>query len=1248
MKFCVSVIEPAGYAYMHFLYDLCKYLCFSIESAGYDCCILRNKLAGDRTNILVGAHMSADPALPDRVKRTGPYIVLNTEIITGNTINNWGVQKTFSDVYLPLMRRAAVVWTGVAKNIDALKKLDVEADQIFWGYHPRMEEIHHKKSKDIDFLFCGSVTPHRKKMLDALAAQGCKVVTMFDDAAMYRNDLIARARVNLAPNQGPGMNHLGGGRVLYLVNNRSIVVVERCVDQARYEACFPWAETDRWVDLCLETLRRPDLPQITDAYYERFKKIPMADFLEPLIAKFADRSKKDFSKPSSPPADAPPVRTPENEKPSGPDVRDSFVSGLTSIILLTRNRLDQTKKCVKNLRKHTPEAHEILFVDNASADGAVPWVQSQAREHRHYRLIAEAQGETPAAAYNCGIRQARGEYILLLSSEASVGENWLSSLQTCLTRAPAAGIVGPMTDKARGPQQALDRSPDDPEAFAARFRKQFASRRLSCRQMAGFCLLFRRDLADQIGGLDEQFAAESLWAEDFCLRAELAGFKNYLAGDVFLSRQTEEPGHVDRKPFEKKWGMGLGTAAGRKLAVLRALEMADSLYAKGNLDQAVETLVNCIKFSPTDPQIYYALARFFLESKKFAEARDVIAAMPRAAQETLKGLECAGYAREGLGLDEEAASAAEQMLSLDKDYAPAVNLLGLLAFKKGEIQKAQKYFEQAVFADPGYGEARTNLGILAWKSERQDEAFAHLQRGFQLSCFLPDAAALYYSAVSSLNAFGEAEAEFACACRLNPQNKTLAFLYIDILIRQEKFADALLKIEDALDAFGLDDQTLQAALAVREKVGPLAIGKPGRKGTLSLCMIVKNEEKYLVQCLKSVRDVVDEMIIVDTGSTDRTKDIARVFGATLYDFPWTGDFSAARNESLAHATGEWILILDADEVISPLDYPELSKLRARKSSSPVAYSIATRNYIKNVGVLGWTQNVGEYPEEVGGGWVKSAKVRLLTRSKKIFFSNPVHETLEGSLQKAGIPIYASKIVVHHYGKLDVRKDLKKGEDYYLLGKIKHENDPANMKYVLELAKQAQILNKLDEAVDLWQKLIALIQSADKQSADYKNIVHMCQADPLSESYLQLASAYLTQNRFAPALEAARKAMEGHIRSKEYIYVCAQCELVAGAPERMLPELENLLQSVPDYPPALLMTAVIHALAGQKEKTSEIYRRLLQKHIQITPLVNKFARLLQDNGRTGQAGILLRSLAENRIGNRETAALLEEFKKRAVV
>ena len=94
------------------------------------------------------------------------------------------------------------------------------------GYHPLMEEIHHKKNKDIDFLFCGSITPHRKKLLDELSARGGKIVTMFDDAAMYRNDLIARARIHLAPNQDPGMNHLGSSRITYLLNNHAVVVVE--------------------------------------------------------------------------------------------------------------------------------------------------------------------------------------------------------------------------------------------------------------------------------------------------------------------------------------------------------------------------------------------------------------------------------------------------------------------------------------------------------------------------------------------------------------------------------------------------------------------------------------------------------------------------------------------------------------------------------------------------------------------------------------------------------------------------------------------------------------------------------------------------------------------------------------------------------------------------------------------------------------------------------------------------------------
>src|SRR5436190_22371274 len=89
---------------------------------------------------------------------------------------------------------------------------------------------------------------------------------------------------------------------------------------------------------------------------------------------------------------------------------------------------------------------------------------------------------------------------------------------------------------------------------------------------------------------------------------------------------------------------------------------------------------------------------------------------------------------------------------------------------------------------------------------------------------------------------------------------------------------------------------------------------PGQK--LSLCMIVKNESKHLANCLESVDGVVDEIIIVDTGSTDNTIEIAEKYGAKVFHYKWHDDFGAARNEALKYASGDWVLVLDADEVLS--------------------------------------------------------------------------------------------------------------------------------------------------------------------------------------------------------------------------------------------------------------------------------------------------------------------------------------------
>lgn len=96
--------------------------------------------------------------------------------------------------------------------------------------------------------------------------------------------------------------------------------------------------------------------------------------------------------------------------------------------------------------------------------------------------------------------------------------------------------------------------------------------------------------------------------------------------------------------------------------------------------------------------------------------------------------------------------------------------------------------------------------------------------------------------------------------------------------------------------------------------------------SISLCMIVKNEEAALPKCLNSVKNFVDEMIVLDTGSSDRTPQIAQEFGAKVYNFQWSNNFSTARNAALKYVTSDWVLVLDADEILTPNIVPQIQSV----------------------------------------------------------------------------------------------------------------------------------------------------------------------------------------------------------------------------------------------------------------------------------------------------------------------------------
>src|SRR5580692_6797465 len=102
---------------------------------------------------------------------------------------------------------------------------------------------------------------------------------------------------------------------------------------------------------------------------------------------------------------------------------------------------------------------------------------------------------------------------------------------------------------------------------------------------------------------------------------------------------------------------------------------------------------------------------------------------------------------------------------------------------------------------------------------------------------------------------------------------------------------------------------------------------------ISLCMIVKNEERVLARCLHSAASLAGEIIVVDTGSTDATLEIAARYGAKVISFDFTRpDFAAARNQALAHASGRWILTLDADETLEPESVPLIRDLATRNEN----------------------------------------------------------------------------------------------------------------------------------------------------------------------------------------------------------------------------------------------------------------------------------------------------------------------------
>lgn len=351
-----------------------------------------------------------------------------------------------------------------------------------------------------------------------------------------------------------------------------------------------------------------------------------------------------------------------------------------------------------------------------------------------------------------------------------------------------------------------------------------------------------------------------------------------------------------------------------------------------------------------------------------------------------------------------------------------------------------------------------------------------------------------------------------------PNNREIRSLNIALGLEQKDYCFAIGNIEKLVATCTPDDGLIDAGLSVRAKLGPKRIHKSKiENNTISLCMIVKNEIRFIGSCLHWVKPLVDEIIVVDTGSTDRTKDVAQIFGARVYNYQWCEDFSSARNYSLEKAEGKWILILDADELIASSDNEKFFEFFEKHAHNSTGFIFETRNYTNISNTIGLNSNEGNYPKhEVGIGWFPSRKVRLFPNIQNIRFRYPVHEQVEFDLKSNNIPTILFPIPIHHYGDLNDQKKKIKAKKYFNLGYKKLEKFGNDFQSLHELASQAGQLEYWEEASELWKALLT----------KYPNF---------AEGYVNLSCACWQTGKYQDALETARIAqrLDGTIKEAYY-------------------------------------------------------------------------------------------------------------------
>ena len=276
---------------------------------------------------------------------------------------------------------------------------------------------------------------------------------------------------------------------------------------------------------------------------------------------------------------------------------------------------------------------------------------------------------------------------------------------------------------------------------------------------------------------------------------------------------------------------------------------------------------------------------------------------------------------------------------------------------------------------------------------------------------------------------------------------------------------------------------------------------------LSLCMIVKNEEDTLERCLKSAKQIADEIIIVDTGSTDRTKEIAKRFTNNIYDFEWVYDFSKARNYSFSKATKDYIMWLDADDVILDEDIKKIKILK--------------RILTKDIDMVTFKYNLNL--DENGVPALSYRRERIFKRSKGYKWIGPIHEVIErtGKVLDEDISITHKKI-----HKSEPGRNLK------IFEKMIEKNILFDARQTFYYARELMYVERFEESIKEYTKFLSMKDAwIENKISAYLDLYDIYLK--LNEEDLALSCLFKTFILDTPRAEVCSKIGMYFVKEKKY-------------------------------------------------------------------------------------------------------------------